>query len=114
MKNDTAIQLSKKPMWKRNTAIHEAGHALAAWLSGSQQIQIALADEFRIARLSHGQEVEDCAAVCHYTRGTSAVIPRLVICFSGVMAEHVYSGDDPEELNTEGMPGERIDTGRVR
>ncbi|HHL3836731.1 TPA: hypothetical protein ACQ7GP_004393 [Klebsiella pneumoniae] len=37
MKNDTEIQLSKKPLWKRNIAIHEAGHALAAWLSGSQQ-----------------------------------------------------------------------------
>ena len=113
MKNDTVIQLSKKPLWKRNIAIHEAGHALAAWLSGSRQIQIALADEFRIARLSHGQEVEDCEAVCNYTRGTSAVIPRLVICFSGVMAEHVYSGDDPEELLKKGGRGDASDISEI-
>lgn len=109
MSEPVVIEFSKKPKWKRNIAIHEAGHALAAWLNGSQQIEIALADEFRIARLSHGKQADDCVAVCHHASLNKAVIPRLVICFAGVMAEHVYSGDDPNELLKKGGRGDASD-----
>ena len=59
MSDGVIVEFSKSPMWDRNIAIHEAGHAMAAWFTGARQIEISIADEFRIARLANGKEVDN-------------------------------------------------------
>lgn len=92
------VEISKKPLWNRSVALHEAGHAIAAWISGSRHIEIALANEFRIAYLSNGKQADDCRAVCSSQLASHELIDELVISFAGVMAQHLYTGEAPEAL----------------
>ena len=36
--------------WPRHLAIHEAGHAIAAWFFGIQEVEIALSGNNRVAK----------------------------------------------------------------
>lgn len=100
MSEPTIIEFSRTPLWKRYIAIHEAGHAVAAWLNGAIEIEISLADEFRIAKLSDGKTSEDCLAVCAHNTPNAKhdLLIGMIISFAGVMAEHLYTGVEPVEL----------------
>ncbi|MBN3195136.1 hypothetical protein [Pectobacterium versatile] len=53
-------------LWPRYIAIHEAGHAIAAWFLGCDQVEIALANNQRIANTFMAGDVDDCKAVAVY------------------------------------------------
>lgn len=113
MSDGVIINCSSVPLWDRSTAIHEAGHAVAAWLTGSRSIEISLADEFRIARLSNGDKTEDCRAVCSHRPMNKDRLASLVVTFSGVMAEHLLTGEEPAELFKKGGKGDASDIQQV-
>ena len=109
MSDGVIVEFSDSPMWDRNIAIHEAGHAMAAWFTGARQIEISIVDEFRIARLANGKEVDDCRAVCSHLPVRKDELAQMVVSFSGVMAQHLYSGEPPEKLLENGGKGDASD-----
>ncbi|MGT6302579.1 hypothetical protein ACRWWY_00120 [Escherichia coli] len=113
MSDGVIVEFSKSPMWDRNIAIHEAGHAMAAWFTGARQIEISIADEFRIARLANGKEVDNCLAVCSHLPVRKDELAQMVVSFSGVMAQHLYSGEPPEKLLENGGKGDASDIRKV-
>lgn len=111
---------------ERRIAIHEAGHAVAAWFNGCSDIEIALADANRIARSKSTNGIaDDCAAVCfhsHFHYSSAAVIEmssitgrpvrlletegrvrHLMIVLAGVVAESHFNGKDIGELLDRGI-----------
>lgn len=111
MSGEVIVKFSKKPVWERDVAIHEAGHAMAAWLGGAIKIEISLANEFRIAQLSNGTFADECRAVCaHDTPNTKRnILLSMVIGFAGVMAEHRLTGKNPRDLLLKSGRGDDID-----
>ena len=49
--------------WPRHLAIHEAGHAIAAWFFGIQEVEIALSGNNRVAKTYLSGDVDECGAV---------------------------------------------------
>ncbi|MFJ5476404.1 hypothetical protein [Pectobacterium carotovorum] len=107
-------------LWPRYIAIHEAGHAIAAWFLGCDQVEIALANKQRIANTFMAGYVDDCRAVAvyhlSYPQRVTDMKPHhlstdyareclieqtcrgLIISLSGVVAQSQYTGEDVSEL----------------
>ncbi|WP_434996816.1 hypothetical protein ACRQTN_14410 [Pectobacterium brasiliense] len=107
-------------LWPRYIAIQEAGHAIAAWFLGCDQVEIALANKQRIAKTSMAGDVDDCKAVAvyalSYPQRVTDMKPHhlstdysieclieqtckgLIISLSGVVAQSQYTGEDIGEL----------------
>jgi hypothetical protein len=111
MSGGVIIEFSREPLWERSMAIHEAGHAVAAWLNGAVNIEISLADEFRIAKGSSGKISDDCRAVCFHDTYSARtyILVGMTILFAGVMAEHLYSEEDPKILLGKSGRGDAAD-----
>lgn len=102
--------------WPRHLAIHEAGHAIAAWFFGIPQVEIALADDNRVAKTYTGGNVGECGAVAVWhancPRNVDEVTPyslsndearlrlidqvcrEMVSSLAGIVAQSRYTGDD--------------------
>ncbi|WP_240152418.1 hypothetical protein [Erwinia amylovora] len=96
------VKISAKPFVSREVAVHEAGHAIAAWYNRCSDIEIAIANEDRIAQTRSG-EVLDCVAVTRHSKiddnGTLEAKVRIgMTFFAGVAAQGRYSGDKVEDL----------------
>ncbi|WP_294900551.1 hypothetical protein [Tatumella sp. UBA2305] len=100
MNEGRIIRNSREPLWDRRMAVHEAGHAIAAWLNGANDVEIVLADEFGVAKGANGNIAEGCRAACFHSvvHGQDEILIRLIILFAGVMAEHIYTGESADEL----------------
>lgn len=59
-----------KAIWPRHIAVHEAGHAIAAWFFGVYEVEISLSDDRRIAKTFTSGDVDDCRAVAVWRRST--------------------------------------------
>ena len=111
---------------ERHLALHEAGHAVAAWFNGCSDIEIALADSNRIARSKSKNGIaDDCSAVCfhsYFSYSSAATIKmseitgrpvrileiegrmrHLMIVLAGVVAESHFNGKDINELLDRGI-----------
>ncbi|HBN1095212.1 TPA: hypothetical protein L1V98_002382 [Escherichia coli] len=55
--------------WPRHLAIHEAGHAIAAWFFGIQEVEIALSGNNRVAKTYLRGDVDECGAVAVWQHG---------------------------------------------
>lgn len=105
--------------WPRHVAIHEAAHAVAAWYSGVQDVEIAKAGDDRVAKTRMAGDVTDCVAVAVWnncgSRGArdgspriqseadkgairDATIWRMIISLAGVVAQSKLTGDDVGKL----------------
>lgn len=106
--------------WPRHIAIHEAGHAVAAWFFGNSQVEIALAGKERTARTFLHGEVDECRAVAlwraNYPRTTDDIRPyhlsssetksdlikqvcgAMVCSLAGVVAQSRYTGESINAL----------------
>ncbi|HBV3330584.1 hypothetical protein U4Q24_24945 [Klebsiella pneumoniae] len=107
-------------LWPRHLAIHEAGHAIAAWFFGYSQVEIALAGKGRIARTYLCGEVDECNAVAawrvNYPRTTDDIMPyhlsstemrsdlinqvsgAMVCSLAGIVAQSKYTGESVNAL----------------
>lgn len=66
-----------KLLVERHLALHEAGHAVAAWFNRCTDIEFALADANRIARSKSKNGIaDDCSAVCFHSHFTNQAPPR--------------------------------------
>jgi len=93
------------PKWERYLSIHEAGHALLAYLWGAGSIEIGIADENRTIIFSDGYEHNDCKAAClhnlhHIDELTPDPKAMLSILIAGAAAESVYTGKSIDHLMT--------------
>lgn len=93
------------PKWERYLSIHEAGHALLAYLWGASFIEIGIADENRTIVFSGGNEHNDCKAAClhslwHGDELTPDPKAMLSILIAGAAAESVYTGQSIDHLMT--------------
>ncbi|EPH6115636.1 hypothetical protein ACS28D_002646 [Escherichia coli] len=106
--------------WSRDLAIHEAGHAIAAWFFGNSQVEIALAGKGRIAKTYLNGEVDECNAVAvwraNYPRTTDDIRPyhlssaetrfdlinqvsgAMVCSLAGIVAQSKYTGESVNAL----------------
>jgi len=106
--------------WSRDLAIHEAGHAIAAWFFGNSQVEIALAGKGRIARTYLNGEVDECNAVAvwraDYPRTADDIRPyhlystekrsdlinqvsgAMVCSLAGIVAQSKYTGESVNAL----------------
>ncbi|PNM25778.1 hypothetical protein A6J66_017300 [Yersinia enterocolitica] len=128
-------ELSVLPV-ERRIAIHEAGHAVAAWFNGCRDIEIALADANRIARSKSTNDIaDDCLAVCfhshlHYLGAavvkiseitgrpvrileTEGRLRKLMIILAGVVAESHFNGKDINEILDKGIDKKGSDKAMV-
>ncbi|WP_241596520.1 hypothetical protein [Rosenbergiella epipactidis] len=93
------------PEWERYLSIHEAGHALLAYLWGSRSIEIGIADENRTIVFSGDNEHNDCKAACLYDLyHDDGLTPdpkaMLSVMIAGAAAESVYTGLSIDHLMT--------------
>lgn len=106
--------------WPRHLAIHEAGHAIAAWFFGIQEVEIALSGNNRVAKTYLSGDVDECGAVAvwhaNYPRNVAEVksytlsnddarlrlidqvCRAMVISLAGIVAQSRYTGDDINAL----------------
>ena len=106
--------------WPRDLAIHEAGHAIAAWFFGNSQVEISLAGKGRIARTYLYGEVDECNAVAvwrvNYPRTADDIMPyhlsstekrsdlinqvsgAMVCSLAGIVAQSKYTGESVNAL----------------
>ena len=107
--------------WPRHLAIHEAGHAIAAWLFGIQEVEIALSGNNRVAKTYLRGDVDECGAVAVWQHGNyprnvaevksynlsnddtrlrliDQVCRDMVISLAGIVAQSRYTGDDINAL----------------
>jgi len=87
----------QQPKWERFISIHEAGHALLAYLWGASFIELGLADENRVITSSNGKEYTDCTAAClHSLWHEDGLTPdpkaMLSVMIAGAAAESFYTG----------------------
>lgn len=107
--------------WPRHLAIHEAGHAIAAWFFGIQEVEIALSGNNRVAKTYLRGDVDECGAVAVWQHGNyprnvaevksytlsnddtrlrliDQVCRDMVISLAGIVAQSRYTGDDINAL----------------
>ncbi|MFS7239158.1 hypothetical protein AB6849_02365 [Serratia proteamaculans] len=106
--------------WPRHIAIHEAGHAIAAWFFGEQYVEIALADNDRVAKTDIAGDVDECKAVAvwniSYPRCVDEIKPydlstdearrclieqvsrAMVTSLTGIVAQSHYTGENVSVL----------------
>ncbi|WP_455811839.1 hypothetical protein [Pseudomonas graminis] len=106
--------------WPRHLAIHEAGHAVAAWFFGNSQVEIALAGRGRVAKTYMSGDVDECNAVAvwstNYPRRAEDIKPwdlssaearsqlvnqvceAMVCSLAGIVAQARYTGEDVNAL----------------
>ncbi|MFJ5401295.1 hypothetical protein [Pectobacterium sp. CHL-2024] len=107
-------------LWPRYIAIHEAGHAIAAWFLGCDQVEIALANSQGVADTFTAGVVDGCKAVAayqySYPKEIAEIKPHhlstayareclieqacksLIISLSGVVAQSQYTGEGVSAL----------------
>lgn len=111
---EVAINIGQKV--SRRVALHEAGHAVAAWFLGSREVEIALAGTERVAHTLLGGAVSDCRGVAiHLSCSPRSVtdlhksafdlqcnrdsISRgIIVALAGVVAESAFCGIEISEL----------------
>ncbi|HDS5467781.1 TPA: hypothetical protein QHY01_004478 [Enterobacter asburiae] len=106
--------------WPRHLAIHEAGHAIAAWFFGIQEVEIALSGNNRVAKTYLSGDVDECGAVAvwrvNYPRNVAEVksytlsnddarlrlieqvCQDMVSSLAGIVAQSRYTEDDIDAL----------------
>ncbi|WP_312293067.1 hypothetical protein [Atlantibacter hermannii] len=106
--------------WPRHLAIHEAGHAIAAWFFGIQGVEIALSGNNRVAKTYLSGDVDECGAVAvwhaNYPRNVAEVksytlsnddtrlrlidqvCRAMVSSLAGIVAQSKYTGESVNAL----------------
>ncbi|ENA3447310.1 TPA: hypothetical protein ACHR7L_004457 [Yersinia enterocolitica] len=117
---------------ERRIAIHEAGHAVAAWFNGCHDIEIVLADANRVVRSKSVNSIaDDFLAACFHSHlsylgaavikiseitgrpvrilETEGRLRNLMIILAGVVAESHFNGKDINEILDKGIDKEGSD-----